>query len=66
MADNLKDAATEIGLSPVQTVIVDGASATIQKVDEIKKAAQFVASDSAAKLPGFGMRMSHMISVGIR
>jgi hypothetical protein len=60
MADNLEDAATEVALGP-SSVTVDGSSVTAQSVDEIKKAAAFIASQSAKSQPHFGLRMTQLV-----
>lgn len=64
MADNLQDAALEIGLSPVKSTTVDGNSAVAQDMDEIKKAAHFVAANSAKSQPHFGLRMTALVPPG--
>lgn len=57
------EAALEVALGPKQ-VSTDGTSVTAQSIDEIKKAKDMLAADSAANQPHFGLRMSQLIPPG--
>ncbi len=61
--DNLNDAAIEVALG-VKSASGDGHQVEAQTVDEIKKAAQFVASNVAATKPHFGLRFTKLVPPG--
>ena len=62
-ADDIRDAIAENAVAP-QSVSVDGTNVTAKPLQDQIKAANFVAGQSAASKPHFGLRFTLMVPPG--